>query len=81
MMSWTQGLLLLEADKSGSIAISFQRRWLQEYAWLHYGKSGNDKGGWCLLCILFLAASENASLHLGVFVYTPFEILSICYED
>ena len=25
--------------------ITFQRRWLKEYVWLRYGKSGNDRGG------------------------------------
>ena len=33
-----------------------------------------------ILCILFLAASENASLHLGVFVNTPFVNYNKCKE-
>ena len=52
--------------------ITFQRRWLKEYVWLRYGKSGNDRGGWCLPCVLFLTASESASLHLSIFINSPF---------
>ena len=32
--------------------ITFQRSWLREDNWLRYGKSRNDKGGYCLPCIL-----------------------------
>jgi len=50
--------------------ISFQKRWLQDYKWLCYGL-GENQGGWCLPCILFLTDDEKANL--GAFVCTPFK--------
>ena len=32
--------------------ISFQRKWLEQHTWLFYGGCV-EKGGWCLLCIIF----------------------------
>ena len=52
--------------------LHFRKKWLRDHSWLRYGKSGDNKGGWCLPCILFLIASESASLHFGVFVKTLF---------
>ena len=61
-----------EGKKRNVKQITFQRRWLREDTWLRYGKSRDDKGGWCLLFILFLTPDEMRSLYLGVFVRTPF---------
>ncbi|XP_062519282.1 uncharacterized protein LOC134194370 [Corticium candelabrum] len=61
-----------EGKKRKVKQITFQRRWLREDNWLRYGKSRDDKGGWCLLFILFLTPDEMRSLYLGVFVRTPF---------
>ena len=39
--------------------IKFQRHWLHNYKWLHYGIDEVCQGDWCLLCILFLSHSER----------------------
>ena len=41
-----------EGKKRKVKQITFQRRWLREDNWLRYGKSRDDKGGWCLPRIL-----------------------------
>ena len=48
----------------------FQKRWLQEYPWLHYGLSEVHKGGWCIPCVLFLTDIEKSAL--GPFINAPF---------
>ena len=50
--------------------ITFQMKWLQEYSWLRYCNSEDNKGGWCLPCILFL--TEQEKFQLGGFVKNPF---------
>ena len=50
--------------------VMFQKRWLQEYPWLHYGLSEVHKGGWCIPCVLFLTDIEKSAL--GPFINSPF---------
>ena len=50
--------------------ITFQRQWLKDYNWLRYSSRQTHRGGWCVLCCLFLSAAEQE--HLGAFVSSPF---------
>ena len=50
--------------------ITFQRKWLKDYNWLRYCSRESHRGGWCLICCLFLSGTEKD--HLGAFVNVPF---------
>ena len=51
--------------------ISFQKRWLQDYEWLHYSLGNNQRG--CVYHVHIIFLTENEKTHLGVFVCTPFK--------
>ena len=49
--------------------LSFQKKWLEKYAWLHYESCGGNNGGWCIPCVLFLSKDEKSALGQFISVY------------